>query len=365
MVSMVASYPIIGGLEDADDTQNPAQTLHLDGTNYVVSNKFKAMLRDSLLDWGTFLEIYRDNLDSISMFEQVTKLLNIKENEALRDMMLPIVRKIYNLSASAHVACMMRQFMVYEPVSIVVYNLFNILKHHFERIVELFILTRNEYIIKNKLSAKLNDYSALNKEWNNTTLHNTIDTSSVILFFLNPPDKWKSNIQYKVPGQEEVINKLKTAIDGFKYPGFCQKVPHERLAKLLKFPINEFIIAIRAMNQDIKFPNYSIIEDKMKQILTEQKTKPVIDDKLVRETPPKELVQTIVKLSDARAPNTAEDKILTDAKLQLVKWYVDRIMELRKKLVVYGKHYEDYYIETAKVMNKLTDEIKTALTSYE
>ena len=90
----------IGGLEP-DDTN--VKIMEIDGLKYVVSDKFKSMLRDSFINWGTFLEVYNNNLDYVTMFDQVVRLLNLKQNENLQDSMLPMLKNIYNLIIYANV----------------------------------------------------------------------------------------------------------------------------------------------------------------------------------------------------------------------------------------------------------------------
>ena len=132
-----------GGLEPSD---KKSTTLSINDINYVISDRFRSMLRDSLIDWGTFLEVYHDNISYTLLFDQMVKLLNIKENENLREFMIPLIKKIYHLPAEAHLACMLKQFMVHEPISLTIHSLFTTIKLHYEYIVELFINVRNKYI---------------------------------------------------------------------------------------------------------------------------------------------------------------------------------------------------------------------------
>lgn len=339
----------IGGLEPSD----VGEILEVDKVKYRVSDKFKSLLRDSFIDWGTFLEVYHDSVTYTDMFDQVTKLLNIKENENLRGIMLPIIKKIYHLPAEAHMACMLKQFMIYEPVSIAIYGLFTLLKHHFEDIVEQFVKSRNAYLLSNSLhKIKPNDWDELVRDWNDLNTHYNLESSSVILLFLNPPKHIKSGLHFKIPGKEAVIDKLRTSINNFHYPGFCPKVPNERLTKLLKFPINEFITAIRAINPDAKFANYKKIENNIVPMLQDKPKKPMIKDTFVREKPPADLLKSIKNSDDDAAQN---------ARLHLIQWYVTKILELRKMLLEYGKAYEDYYIASARIINSIKEMIEAEL----
>ena len=349
-----------GGLEPKDTDRH--EVLRIDDVDYLLTDKFKSQLRNMILDWGTFLEIYHNNITYENMFSQVTKLLNIKNTDSISDTLLPLVKKVYHLPIDAHLSCMMKQFMIYEPVSHAIYYLFTIIKLHFEQIVEKFIITRNNYILTNKIRANANDWQELQMEWNKINDERSLESSSVILLFLNPPKGIKSRIHYKIPGKEEEMNKLKRAINMFKYEGFCPKVPHERLAKLLLFPLNAFVSAIKALDSSAKFPNYNKIEHHMEGILKNKIKKPIAKDDFIRLAPPKELLSSI-KIRDHTHSADREKKI-ADAKLLLIKWYVDKIMEMRKTLLPYGTQYEDYYIALAKTINNIANDVKDSLSGW-
>ena len=234
-----------GGLEYNDDS---SKTLDIEGVTYVVSDRFKSMLRDSFIDWGTFLEIYHNNLSYTLMYDQMIKLLNIKENENLREFMLPLIKKIYHLPASAHMACMVKQFMIYEPLSVIIHSLFTTIKMHYESIVDKFLQCRNNYISTNNLNDKTNNIPRLKKYWQNMDQQYNLDSSSVTLLFLHPPAGLKSKLNFNITGLESYIAPLKDAVKQFRYLGFCPKVPQVRLKALLDFPINEFTNAITAMD---------------------------------------------------------------------------------------------------------------------
>jgi hypothetical protein len=345
----------IGGLENNESNY---KTLNIDGTNYVVSDKFRMMLQDLILDWGAFLEIYNDKLEYSSLFDQIVKLLNIKENDTIRETLLPVIKEIYELPAEAHLACMLRQFMIYEPLSIAIHSLFTTIKHHYESIVKKFIDVRNDYITKHKLKAEPNDWKHLLDVWNDQNIQHNLESSSVILLFLNPPKGLKNEINFKIPGKEFVqLNKnLQSAIKKFIYPGFCPKVPHERLTKLLNFPINEFIEIITELNPSVTFPDYSKVEEEISKILNNKIEKPKIDHEFKLESPPLDLVKK------ADEDNTTEQTY--SAKLQLIKWYVSKILEFRKELLPYGKKYEEYYEEVAKLIGSVVVVVKSEFLNW-
>lgn len=326
----------IGGLEPSLDDP---KTLDIDGVTYIVSDKFKSMLRDSFIDWGSFLEIYQDNLNYTLLFDQMVKILNIKENENLKEFMIPLVKKIYELPAEAHLACMLKQFMIYEPISVAIHSLFTTIKLHFEFIVEMFLNTRNKYILEHTTKDKPNDILTLKKYWEDMNQQYDLESSSIILLFLNPPDGLKSKMNFNIIGKESVIAPLRDAVKKFHYLGFCPKVPQMRLKALLTFPINDFIMAIKSLDSTAKFPKYNLIENMMTKEISTMPDKPKIIDDIPRDTVPKELTNNI----------------------DLAKWYIEAILSLRKKLLKYGYLYEDYYTKQAKIFVQINDSIKKEL----
>jgi len=345
-----------GGLEPKNTDRHDILTV--DDTAYILTDKFKTQLRDLFIDWGTFLEVYDHNLNYANMFDQIIKLLNIKENKNLRDMLLPLVKKIYLLPAYAHITCMMKQFMLYEPVSIVIYSLFTLIRHHFEYIVERFIKLRDQYIKDHGLKDPLNNWETLINKWNNANNDYELDSSSPILLFLNSPKPIKIKIYYKITGLKKPINNLVQAIKKFKYAGFCMKVPHRRLEKLLEFPLKEFLVVIRHLNPQEPLPNYKKIEKEIIAILKNKPHKPVVKDIYKRESPPKHLI----KLAQLKIKDMDVSPDITQARINLIKWYVSKILDLRKKLLPYGHKYEEYYIQSAKILNQILIILKKELT---
>ena len=325
----------IGGLEPSE---NEAKILTIGETNYVISDKFKSMLRDNFIDWGAFLDVYNKNLNITNMFDQMVKLLNVKANENLRDSMIPIVEKIYNLPAEAHLACMIKQFMIFEPVSSAIHELFTIIKLHYEHTFENFLLVRNVYITNKKLPNALNNIEELNEHWDRFGVH--YDSSSIKLLFLNPPDNLPSGLNFNVNGLDSVIKPLRIAVKKFKYLGICPKVPHERMNALLTFPVNEFNIAIAKMDPTAKFPDYKSIENNVRIILKDIPKSPKVIDNIKRK-----------KISPQ----------ITD-KIDIAKWYIDNILDIRKQLINYGAQFEEYYAEHAKIIVSISNLLKKELT---
>ena len=69
---------------------------------------------------------------------------------------------------------------------------------------------------------------------------------------------------------------------------------------------------------------------------------------------------SIVHIKDEIKRETPPAELKTD-NIELAKWYVNAILELRKDLMTYGTKYEEYYIEKARVFININDEIKKEL----
>jgi hypothetical protein len=371
-----------GGLE-YDPSEK--KILTIDGVNYVVGDKFKTMLRDAFIDWGTFLELYQSNPDLDLMVEQATKLLNIKPTAEVREFLLPAIARIYTMPLEAHVASMMRQFMVYEPVSMSILSLFMLIKDHFERIVRKFVEVRNQYIKTNKTKDKQNDWNAVLERFEEANQENDLQSSSIILLLLNPPkdlgiDRKKISLQIKVRGVQ-AIDSLQKAIKEFNYRGYCPKVPHERLGALLKFPLKEFCDAILALDPTVKFPDYQKLESRIKEILLKKPAKPALSAQQLKDVKLPDLPENLKPIMQeengrfvAQEMHREIDKqtgqsayhpgtTIDDKRLTLIKWYVDNLLEMRKKLLSYCKEYENYYIQCAEIIGQIKNALVDDLTN--
>ena len=70
---------------------------HLNDLNDVELNfddKFNTMISFISTDWEKFLEINGDNTDDV-LFDQITQLLDLHENNNIIDILLVMVKKLY------------------------------------------------------------------------------------------------------------------------------------------------------------------------------------------------------------------------------------------------------------------------------
>lgn len=315
-----------GGLESSKH----ARHLIVDSVDYITSDKFKMMLRDSFVDWGTFLEVYEGAMTIDILFNQVIKMLNINDPKN-KDRMLEIVKDIYNMSSLEHMMCVIKQFMLYEPMSTAIHNLFITIKTHFEELITKYIHLRNVYIKHHLTTDKINSenfevhLSDLNDKYNG-------ETSSVILLYMAHPESDLSFTIKRIPETKA----LQAALKKFKYAGFCPKVPHKRIMMLMDFPLNELLAAIYKLDPKIILPDYPAIEAHISGMI-KPVARPKVPEKYKRTEPTKK------EISDT---------------ISLVKWYVDEILNLRKSLVPYGNSYEKYFVTHAKQINAVNDYLK-------
>jgi len=304
---------------------------HLDDIQLDFDTKFIDRLQLISLDWEKFLEINADNTDDI-LFEQVTQLLDLSEINNIIDILLVMVKKVYMMPAKDHIKCMIKQFYIYEPVSLSMLSLFTSLKIHFEYLVTLYIKTRNSYIKNKNLNIETLNLDKKIKEWEDINILNKLESSSIILKFFN--GEFGVNLDAEGLDESKVL-KLKN----FKYLGFCTKQPHKRLIALLNFPLDEIVSLIKQMDDTKIFPSYKKIYSHITKILEEVKH-PEVEDKYIRKT----------------EPNISGK--------ELVLWYVTEILELRKSLKHEGESYNKYYIECAKNIEAVTKIIKKDLSQF-
>ena len=400
--------------KDEDCADSEVNTIELGGINFSVGNRFNYRLYDSIADWAAFLEVYNKNIDNNLLFDEAVRVLGVREvNESMREALLPLVETVYYLPDHAHVSGVMKQYMLYEPISIAVYNLFMILKAHFEDVVAWYAAARNEFIEVNHIPAATMNWPILVEYWENLNVQNNHSSSSPILFYLNPPkdeviahtdmvqygfgapprhenasnhteqdmrentanhtelsgesssggtSKNKTGGTAAKPNRDKrvdlALRELYKAVKQFHYAGFCPKVPYQRLAALLIFPLDKFIAAIKLLKPDHTLPNYNEMEKRVAEILATHK----------EENPIKMLEKhTHTNSERAKLPKKQiEENSLNpgDAELEKIKWYMNRIMDLRKELSPYCNKIEQYYIRQAGVIKEVYEYLQKELQAF-
>jgi len=300
----------------------------LGGVDFIYGEKFKMMMRDSLVDWGTFLEVYDSIVDYRMLFEQSVKLLNIQNSENLHAHLIPLLEKIYSLDEKSHLVCMMKQFMIYESLSIAIHSLHMVCRVHYESQLKRYLTLRNEHI-KNKPAFKTNDIDYLEKYLIELNEQNNLSSSSVWLLFVNPPEELDVviHLETDLPAGK----KFADSIGKWHYKGFCPKVPSARLQSLMQFPIIALSDAIKELNPSENIVDYEALEEYTVKTLKEMPSPPPAPPVYKRVTPPK-----------------------TD-KITKAKFLIEEILAIRRSLVNSGVAWEQYYAEQAVVFQKIAN----------
>lgn len=331
----------IGGLEPDNKIRKKST---INGLTFIVSDRFSSRLRDSIIQWSEFVKYYNKHTNDIEMLEYVAKILNIDKRADLdTTSMLKLVKYIYKLPLKFHLVCLSKQFFLHEPMSYAIRGLFMTIKNHYEHVVKLFVETRNKYINDNKTGDQQNDMAKLIEHWSDVNMQNDYDTSSIVLFFINPPSESTSlDIKFTVKNVKST-DKLKSAVSKFKYPGFCMFEPKKRLDGLLGFPIEEFSHCLVDLGCKACLPNYGALETHIASILaTDKHVAPDAND--------------IKTESDESPPDTFDD-------IAKLRWYVDAILDKRKLLVSTAKKMEIYYMHKAEIFQQVASFLSSKLES--
>jgi hypothetical protein len=313
------------------------KTTKIGKKKYVIGEHFRGRFNDTLADWNAFLTTYNERIKDNILFDEAVNLLGLNDNQTIRENILDAVKYVYGFTDRDHVAVMSKQYSVHEPLAYSIFNIFNLIKSHYEKIVREFLEARNAYIDKNKLNAAdKNDWNYLIDLWGDLEVKHGIETSSLVLYYLNPPQGVDNQIKINISADEKIkkqIEKLKKAISKFKYLGYCRKVPYTRLIKLLEFPLDVFIDTIKLLNPKYKPFDYSLLEKAIGTILKSSRLK----------NPLKELKNNIPRENPPKDYNM----------IALIQWYIQKILELRSKLVPVGRKLEIYYGDLAKTIDDI------------
>jgi hypothetical protein len=226
-----------------------------------------------------------------------------------------------------------------------------LIKKHYEDVLHKFVDARNAYV-ENK-----SDWKEMCDYWNNLNIQNNHSSTSPILFYLNPPENEPisdtdlisfeiidpvSDVEIDIEKLNKMLGDLHGKIKEFKYLGYCQKVPYTRLCALLSFPLIEFIKCIQYMDSKFKPIDYQDIENKTTAII-KARTIPYPLDKIDEKS---------------YKPVARHKEPKEDDAIKLIKWYVEKILEIRQALAPYAKKMEKYYISQAELIGEIYELIK-------
>jgi hypothetical protein len=237
----------------------------------VIGDITKQFIKNKIIEWDAFKKTYYENgkFDS-KHYDKFLKVLNnifplpiytVDENE-----LLFLVTNIYKAPIPKVVNGMLKMSNVFQSLKSAIRHLFMIYKVYIERLVEIYVELRNQYIIKFKIQKtnKFNNFYELAERWNIIDAENVIDTSSPILFFSFHPSNIKFaksipkiiwGLKSKDNNHDNVINTINAFLNkikatNFEYIGYCQHAAIDRFKLLLKFPINHLLKLIKVINID-------------------------------------------------------------------------------------------------------------------
>lgn len=383
---MIRMRKLVGGLEQSD-----RGLIVIGGREYRISDKAKYGLMSNLHSWISFLDVYRDSIRIEGLFREVSNLLNLKTTNDMKDYMVEIVEQVYKATDEQHINCMADQYYLKEHLITAAYQVFVTLKRHFEFLVRTFITQRDRYITEHKLECKVNNLPKLMKQWQDIDNINENDTTSLLLFYINPPPEYNAppihlkfdcapggNTDIAVDNNDSVADKQARATDRsldrtiskvnvlmkpvvkYRYQGFCQKRAPERIIELLKFPYGNIRTAIHAIDPTVSLPDYSKLDADMSATL-KYIPKPKVS-KVSKMRKPDSALEYMAKLSIEDNEDKAD--IISNAKIKLTKWYVSEIMKRRRALIDQLAKYEEYFNALAKQLADLDKILDDHLRDY-
>lgn len=326
--------------------KNDTRFINLNTRMFAVGDNFRQMLYNNILEWEQFQKM-DENIKQLELIEYITKLLYLENSNNLKEFLIPILVKIYKLSDEHHLYCMIKQYKITTAMNVTIHALFTTIRLYYESIVLIYLHERNKYI-KDKSNDKpvdkpidkknkINVISELKQLWNDLNTIHKLETSSIILYFLNPVNKdLENNLYLDISTDDKKLNKLSknllNSVKKFHYRGFCPKVAADRLKFLLEFPVDDFISIISYLNPEIKFTD----NDKLVKILSKKLT--IEKPKLHKSYKRKKIPTDILESGDTQ---------------KIAKWYVDEIFNIRKSLLQTGIKYEEYYIKKAQIYDEI------------
>lgn len=316
-----------GGLEEPENLD----TLESDNITYIVNNNYRRNILELTHSWNAFLNIYKEDIENQKLFDFVKKNLIPEKTSSKR--IVKYLKELYNSPLQAHMSLLIDQYMLDSPLLREESDLFIVLRLHFEKMIKIFNEARNNYIDNNKTNDKKNNLDELTRHWFDINNQNKNNTSSLILYFFNKED---SEFNITLEGKyNNITKKLENKLKRFEYPGFCPKVPYDRINKLLDFPIVYLSFVIHKLDNKFVEPNYNRISKLFEEKLNLINKHPECEDKIER----------------------LEPKEGSDDKEQTI-FYTEKIIMLRKSAMPCAENIEKYYTNTSIILKSLILEIK-------
>lgn len=341
-----------GGLDNVDDSETSGGfALSFSGGSKghiktkIVGNKVLIKLRDKILEWGAFKEVYQ-NIETLDKAGEdalckTVKIITDSKTCLNLNNTLSVLKMIYLLPDEKLSQMFIRRFNFAEATQIALRSIYTNWVNHLETAIIEYAKARNLYI---KGSDKKNDVDELQKNWEAIDEYYGINSSSPLLLYTSFPENpyvlpWLRGIYtesdewdicplpfyWTVSGVQSTIT-LDKLVKKFTYLGFCPRRPKYRLEKLFEFPLEELYKATKDLGGKVPSVHYKEIVS----LLGQQTTAPVFRvPNIPRHLPPD-----------------------LDIKKQ-IKWYVEKIIEIYEILKPHFEAVEKYYLLIAKKMSSV------------
>jgi len=374
---MSALCQILGGIDTIDDSVTVIQTvggfdrfLKPHTQNKVVGDTGKTFLKNKITEWKTFQDVYYkngklspkyyDNL--ITAMNNIFPLPVITEED--KDLVY-MITTMYNSTNDQFCNGIYNILNLLDPYKQTIRGLFMEWKVYLEKLIEIFVELRADYIIHNKLDSQNseNDFAKLVEKWIAIDMENKVETSSPILFFNFPPktsnlEKSIPKIEWRIKGADPHITKLidifldSVKTSEFEYCGFCIHDVIKRFIILMKFPYSNILDIIKSLDIKLKYDKINnqsdIIINKIahikKQILSIKNYKNI---NIVKKSMPKKF------------PKTPEDKIAFYEK------YIEAYLTIYKQIMPSFIKKEKLICELSLNINSLANDVNKLTGTFD
>ena len=263
-------YKTLGGFNTITETINISGGFTIDNVHVensiVIGDITSNFIKNKIIEWDTFKSTYyKDKLLDPNYYNKLLNTLNniyilptytTNENDILY-----MINTIYNSTPIEIINGILKNINIFQPLKLSIKHLFMIYKVYIEKLIEIYVNSRNLYV-SNIKDVELNNFNELTAKWNIIDAKNNIDTSSPILFFNFPPshinlEKSIPRIIWTINSNEPTHKKINNLIDkflteiknnNFEYVGYCPNAISHRFQLLLKFPVNHLINIINELH---------------------------------------------------------------------------------------------------------------------
>lgn len=330
--------------------------------NVLVGDVTKTFIKNKITEWQTFKDVYYEN--GILNPKYYDKLIDVINNifpmpihsEEDKELVY-MITTMYNSSDDQFINGINTNLNLLYPLKLSLRHLFMIWKVHLEKLIEIFINVREQYIERNKLEKKNkeNDFALLIDRWVAIDMENNIDTSSPILFLNFPPkitklEKSIPSIEWHINGAEKnitnTINNFLKKIKKFEYHGFCIHMVIKRFVLLMTFPFVDLLKVINILDISNK---YNVINENMEKILIEIKSlKNNLD--LIKD-------YKNIKITRLQVPSARDFPKNPGGKIKFYEKYIKAYLKIYQQILPMFSKKEKLICELSLKINLISDDI--------